>query len=349
MRQRIIGWDVGGAYIKVAVHESDGSISKVLQKPCPLWKGISFLEQAVSLVLQDIPDDACQHAITMTGELVDLFASREQGVEQITQTMQKILAEFPLFFYAGLDGFLTAEQIQPSHYTSIASANWLASASLVASQLKNGLFVDMGSTTTDILPIADNKVQASGWTDYERLISSELVYTGIVRTAVMAVTQTVCFKGHYIGLMAEYFATMADIYRLTGELNEAHDLMETADNTEKTVAASARRLSRMIAYEYSKNDLSLWKQLAHNIKSQQKHTIKKACERQLSHNLISHNDYFIGAGIGRFLVQEIATDLGFPYLDFTDLIHSQAKDEAIKIADCAPAVAVAILFSQAVA
>ena len=58
---------------------------------------------------------------------------------------------------------------------------------------------------------------AEGYTDYQRLISQEMVYTGIVRTAVMAVAQSAQDDGKEVGLMAEYFATMADVYRLTGE------------------------------------------------------------------------------------------------------------------------------------
>jgi len=279
----------------------------------------------------------------MTGELVDLFDGRDQGVKQIISAMQASLAGSELFIYAGLEGLLRPDQIQAYHYASIASANWLASASLAASKLKNGLFIDIGSTTTDILVLSEHKVQAIGLTDYERLTSDELVYTGIIRTAVMAVAQSACFKGHTMGLMAEYFATMADVYRLTGELNEVHDQTETADGAEKTVSASAKRLSRMTGYEYTENDLALWQQFAQNIKSQQKHKIKSACEKQLSRKLVSDNDVFVGAGVGRFLVKQIADELAYPYLDFTDLLENECPDSQMSIADCAPAAAVALL------
>ena len=347
MQQSIIGWDIGGAHIKAALLEPDGCISKVLQTPCPLWKGIAFLNQAVSQLLTEISGKHFIHAITMTGELVDLFESRDHGVEQIIRAMQENLTGCELFIYAGTDGFLKPENIQQQHYSSIASANWLASASLAAGKLKSGLFIDIGSTTTDILVLANNSVQAIGLTDYERMISDELVYTGIIRTAVMAVAQSASFNGQNMGLMAEYFATMADVYRLTGELNEAHDHADTADGTEKTVSASAKRLSRMTGYEYSKTDLFLWQQFAQNIKDQQKNRISNACERLLSRNLISNKDCFIGAGVGRFLVKQIADDLGYSYIDFNDLLESNKNTSAMAIADCAPAVSVALLFTPA--
>lgn len=345
MQQKVIGWDVGGAHIKAAVLEADNQVSRVFLLPCPLWKGLEFLKQAVLEIVQQLPDENFQHAITMTGELVDLFDSRDQGVEQIIQVMQESLVAQTCFIYAGNKGFLIPQNISQQDYEAIASANWLASASWVASKVGQGIFIDIGSTTSDILVLANDKVKAIGLTDYQRLQSDELVYTGIIRTAVMAVSQQAYFKGQQTGLMAEYFATMADVYRLTGELNEAHDRTETADGAEKTVEASAKRLSRMVGYEYEEKDLKVWQQFAQEIKSQQKDKIKQACIRQLSRNLNSTKDCFVGAGVGRFLVKQVADELGYAYRDFTELFDSKMDGFSVNIADCAPAVAVAALLN----
>jgi len=333
MPQCIIGWDIGGAHVKAAVLDSNSSVLKVFQSPCPLWQGIEYLNQAVEAILKKNPDSNYKHVITMTGELVDLFENRDQGVAEIIKAMQENLSGKELVIYAGLNGFLKPDEIENKHYESIASANWLASASFAASKLGAGLFIDIGSTTTDILVLKDAKVQAIGLTDFDRMVSDELVYTGIIRTAVMAVAQSACFKGQNMGLMAEYFATMADVYRLTTELNEAHDQTDTADGAEKTILASAKRLSRMTGYEYLDKDLALWKQFAQKIKTQQKNKIKQACEKHLSRNLLSNKDCFIGAGVGRFLVKQLADDLGYPYIDFSELIEQKENNSEIDTAD----------------
>ena len=319
MNQRIVGWDVGGAHLKAVVVEEDGSILNVVQQACPLWKGLDYLTRALSDIMTSMTADECVHVITMTGELVDLFDSRDDGVKQIIVTMQHYFAQQPV---------------------------WLASASLAANQLNHGLFVDIGSTTTDVLVLADGQVQAIGTTDYQRMVSGELLYTGIVRSAVMAVVQSVCFKGQEMGLMMEYFATMADIYRLTGELNETHDQTDTADGAEKTVLASAKRLSRMTGYDYCEKELALWQQLASHIKLKQVNKIADVCERQLSRGLIAKDSYFIGAGVGRFLVKQIAESLGHPYVDFDVLFEKKYFQSELMVADCAPAAAVALLFGQ---
>ncbi len=348
MHEYIIGWDIGGAHLKAAAIEPAGVVTKVIQVSCPLWKGMNELEMAIEAVGRKIPFKSALHAITMTGELVDLFESREQGVNAIVQIIQQRFGGEKIKIFAGNKGFLAPEKFGTEAVEAIASANWVASATFAAQKTNNGLFIDIGSTTTDILVCSNSNVSAQGFTDFERLVSEELVYTGIVRTPVMAVSQYTEFKGSRVGLMAEYFATMADIYRLTGELNEAHDQADTADGAAKDFTSSARRLARMIGYDYVVEEKSAWLQLAKNIRSKQLIKIQRACEKQLSRAILAPDDYFIGAGIGRFLVKQLANQLGHPYIDFSELFECSVNDYEISIADCAPAVSVGCLAGSSV-
>lgn len=347
MQSNIIGWDIGGAHVKAAVINNAGRIAAVYQQPCPLWKGLDQLQGSVNAIMQELAGSSYRHAITMTGELVDLFDSRDHGVKQIIQTMTELLPASELLVFAGRQGFLKSSQIEAGHYMSIASANWLASASFAAQKLGDGLFVDCGSTTTDILLLSGGQVLAEGHTDYQRLLSEELIYTGIIRTAVMAVTQTALDQGKKIGLMAEYFATMADVYRVTGELNDAHDQTDTADGAAKTVLASARRLSRMIGCDFYSDELPRWQQFAQNIRAQQIQQIQCGCANRLSKHELLQDAPLIGAGVGRFLVKQIALNLGRPYLDFSDLLPVAEIQSGMTTADCAPAAAIAFLADRA--
>ncbi|MEI6707460.1 MAG: hydantoinase/oxoprolinase family protein [Methylococcales bacterium] len=347
MQHHIIGWDIGGAHVKAVLLNNHGQGVNVYQQACSLWKGLDQLRLAVTEIIQKLPSEQCRHAITMTGELVDLFANRDDGVEQIIATMSALLGNNEVFIFAGNAGFLPALQVENKHYTAIASANWLASATLAAQRFGSGLFVDIGSTTTDILLLHNGRVVTDAYTDYQRLISQELVYTGVVRTAVMAVAQTSVDNGQDIGLMAEYFATMADVYRVTGELNEAHDQTDTTDGAEKTVLASARRLSRMIGCDFYPDELARWREFADNLRIQQVAKILRACQVQLS----LHDDFptdapLIGAGIGRFLVRELAELLGRSCVDFSACCPEVSAESELSTADCAPAVAVACLLKN---
>jgi len=343
MQHNIIGWDVGGAHLKAAWINEQGDVLAVFQEPCPLWRGLNTLETALNIILKKLPDDIQLHCLTMTGELVDLFATRAEGVNAIIELMKQNLASVELKVYAGRLDFLSPEHVTQEQVDDIASANWLASASYVAKQLEFGVFVDIGSTTTDILLLQDSQVAAQGYTDYQRLKSNELVCTGLVRTAVMAVAQSVEFAGSEVGIMSEYFATMADVYRLTAELDENSDQTETADGANKTVTASAARLARMIGCEKGEFSMSEWKDLAFALRKQQILRIQQAIQSQLVRIDNADEIILVGAGIGRFLVQEIAQNLQLAYVDFDRFFKTKEINSEMQISDCAPAVAVACL------
>ena len=122
--------------------------------------------------------------------------------------------------------------------------------------------MDMGSTTTDIVLLHDGSARPLGFSDAERLTTEELVYTGVIRTPVMAVTHRVPFGGQWQRLTAEHFATMADVHRLTGNLDTAHDMAETADGAGKSPQESARRLARMVGRDVDDAAMDKWVELA---------------------------------------------------------------------------------------
>ncbi len=341
--KQIAGWDIGGAHVKLAVLDESGRILQTAQRACPLWKGVDYLQRTLTELSSQFDLQHCRHALTMTGELADCFSSREQGVNAIVEAVCEHFDREQVSVFAGQRGFLAVAQIRPAIYMAIASANWLASVQLVAKRQANALFVDIGSTTTDILLIENSQLKVQGFTDYQRLVSGELVYTGIVRTSVMAIAQDAEFKGQHMGLMAEHFATMADVYRLTGDLNEAHDQSDTADGAEKTPKASALRLSRLTGYEFYPSDMPLWLDFAEQLKARQKQKIRQACQRQIQRADEYSGLVVVGAGVGRFLLREIAHDLNIGYVDFSALFQTAGKSQNLDAGDCAPAAAVAYL------
>lgn len=336
----VLGWDLGGAHLKAAAVDRSGKVLWVRQLPCPLWLGLEHLDRAVASVLEE-QASARWHAVTMTGELTDFFKNRAQGVTGMLSRFGKHVSARRTLVYAGMSGFFTPQRAAKNP-EAVASANWAASAQLVASRVPDALFVDIGSTTTDIVPIRDGKLAVRGHSDYERLACEELVYTGIVRTPVMALAERIPFEGNWIAPMAEYFATTADVYRLTGELPEGADQLPATDNGGKTVRDSARRLARMIGRDLESAPLFAWRQCAIYLAELQLWKICQACERILSRAEVARRAPLVGAGVGRFLVKKLAAQFGRRYRDFNGLVDS-APDVASWASSCAPAVAVAVL------
>jgi probable H4MPT-linked C1 transfer pathway protein len=289
-----------------------------------------------------MPQKEAWHAVTMTGELVDLFEHRGQGVLTLVDMMRRHTACGRLWIYAGQAGFLEPDQAV-QQYDRVASANWFATVSMAAAEIPSGVLIDIGSTTTDIIPFGEGRVSARGMTDYDRLRYDELVYTGVVRTPVMALVDRVPFQGAWITPMAEHFATAADVYRLAQMLPMQADQTPSADRRGKGDMDSARRLARMLGRDAETADITDWRRLAIYVAEHQLQRIRESCECVLSRGLLAATDPLIGAGVGRFLVSELANRLGRPYQDFNELFTVRDSEFRDMISICAPAVAVARL------
>ncbi|MDZ7736036.1 MAG: hydantoinase/oxoprolinase family protein [Gammaproteobacteria bacterium] len=238
----LVGWDIGGAHLKAVGVSAPGRVNLALQLPAPIWHGLDTLHEAMNEILHRLPAAEHRHAVTMTGELADCFPDRDSGVAALLDCSERLLGSETLIYRAGGLCDLGTARAAPGY---VASANWHAGAELAGQWYGQGVLVDIGSTTSDLVAIRDGHPAVHGYTDRERLQHDELVYTGVVRTPVMAVARRAPVAGIDQPLVAEQFAVMADVYRLTGELPVVADQMPTADGGPRDLEGSARRLARM--------------------------------------------------------------------------------------------------------
>jgi len=335
----VIGWDIGGVHLK-AVRAEDGRIVKAAQYASPLRSGTGLLEDAFLQARKDM-GRGDRNVITMTGELADIFTSRQDGVEQLSSLAERALENVSI--YAGPIGFVTWPEAR-QHSGQIASANWHASAAVIAKYRKAALFIDVGSTTTDVVPIAESKVAARGYTDLQRLAVGELVYTGLVRSFVMATAQSAPLNGLWTTLINENFATMADVHRILGTLPAGVDLMATADGREKSVPASRARLARMLGSDAANADSKTWDLLARWFAEAQIRAIADAVMLVMSTCVATSTAPVIAAGIGLDVVAEVARRLGLSWQRFDELLEvvPEAREA---VCHCAPAAALTALAS----
>jgi len=342
MTSMISGWDIGGAHVKVARCNQNGQLMQVIQVACPLWLGIEQLEQAIESIFAQLENRDDLTAITMTGELVDIFTDRQAGVEGILSCLANYITPDKTLVYAAEKGWLSPENAKQA-WQHVASRNWQASASLVATTISNGLFVDIGSTTCDIIPLTDGLAVPQKIDDFGRQTSRELLYTGAIRTPLIAISQTAPFNGSLISLAAELFATTGDIWCLLGELNPNDIQDNSADGQPWDIKFCAGRIARLLGTDASEAAQQQWIQLAQWFAEQQSHQITVAILQVLSaHSKLPADAPIIGAGVGRFIVKQCARRLNRPYQDFHDVIASSDHHAS----DHAPAVAVALLAKQ---
>lgn len=355
----VIGWDVGGAHVK-ACRLAHGQIVDVAQWPCPLWQGTTHLEQVLAAARNRWPDLAeSQHAVTMTGEMVDLFADRQDGVLRIAaMLLARVAPRRPVQFFAGDAGWCDAAGLA-NHWAAVASANWLATARHAALGAQSaahgdGVLVDIGSTTTDLIGFRHGAVVTTCRSDAERLATGELAYHGVVRTPLCAVAPRIDWRGRPLNVMNEFFATTADVYRLTGELDPAHDQHPPADNAAKDATSTRRRLARMIGLDEHEGTPAEWLAMAEAWRAAQVEVIASELRRVIALHALADDLVIVTAGCGDFLVPAVVaaalSDRPAPrvvrYADAVARVGAAAPEGTDAWAQvCAPSVAVASLLS----
>ena len=311
------GWDIGGAHVK-ACRLHHGRVQDVVQWPCPLWLGLPHLAQVLTAAQARWPGlGQARHAVTMTGEMADLFADRQTGVQRIAAVVASQLGAGPaLRFYAGDAGWCHASNVA-AQWRAIASANWLASARHAALVLGKspaagparadaerhgeGVLIDIGSTTTDLIAFRGGRVLTTARTDHQRLASGELVYQGVVRTPLCALARRLPWRGAPINVINELFATSADVYRLTGELAPAHDQQPSADGAAKTLAASRQRLARLVGLDAHDASDADWLALAQAWRAEQVAELRGQLARVVDQHGLGRQALLVTAGCGDFL------------------------------------------------
>jgi probable H4MPT-linked C1 transfer pathway protein len=341
----VVGWDIGGAHVKAALLRR-GRVLDAAQWPCPLWQGTEHLQRVLAAAHERWPaSDRHEHAVTMTGEMVDLFAHREDGVGRIAALLDATLPS-PRFF-AGDAGWCDAANVG-GQWPQIASANWLATARHAALVFdgREGLLVDIGSTTTDLIAFRHGQVLCRSRSDLQRLAQGELVYHGVVRTPLCALARRVAWRGLAVNVMNEIFATTADVYRLTGELDPAHDQQASADGAAKDAPHSRARLARMIGLDERDAVADEWLTLAHAWRHEQVAELRGQVERVVAAHGIGGSPVAVAAGCGAFLVPDLlpAAWQVADYAGDVAGVDSEAVRDWARVG--APAVAVAALFER---
>ena len=335
----VTGWDIGGAHLKMAQVEN-GRIVAASTMKASMWLGLGEVREALAALRSRYSFNG-PNVFTMTGELSDGFANRNEGVRGLLDFIDAEFGSKNSLIYAGRAGFVGLPAAR-TRGPDIASANWHATATLAARLRSEGLFVDMGSTTTDILAFRERALRNTGYTDAERLQSGELVYTGFTRSALIGIAERVPVRGTMTPLMNEYFANTADIARILEMLDEADDQYPAADRRDKTVQASIGRLARMVGRDGPDLERREWLDIAGWFSEHQLRMIHDGALRVAADGRVDGAAPVIGAGVGRPQIARLAARLERPYVDFAELIPATetAREDASK---AAPAAAVALL------
>jgi len=300
---KIAALDIGGANTKVLNWDEGKSESQL--EYFPFWTEKHQFKEFLSRL--DLSADFI--AVTMTAELCDTFSSKAEGARYIAGCCDEVF-ESP-FFLTSTSSLSTLDDI--NDFNTLAATNWLASKYYLEKRFKSGLLIDVGSTTTDIIPFGDG---ASGFaSDFERLKSFRLLYTGLLRTPINTIVSAVPVNGGLVPIASEYFAITADVYNILWGVDYACDTPEGAG---KTLGDSIRRVARLLCAEPDEVKREVIG-ICEYIHDAQLESIVAALEN------VSEEvgcDSVVAAGIGRRLAIEAVEKIGLDVLDLETQVDS---------------------------
>lgn len=292
-----LAFDVGGANLKAA-----NAHGYTASRPFALWKSPDRLADELASMIAAAPE--CQKiAATMTGELADCFATKRDGVRSIVQALSSSAEGRELAIYLVDGTFASPEQACEQHHLA-AAANWHALATFAA-QLTNQrdtLLIDIGSTTCDVVPISNGEVVAHGNSDTERLLAHELIYIGIERTPICAITSAVPYRGRECPVAREVFATTLDVHLLTNQIAERPGDCNTADGRPATCEFALARLARCICADESEFNLEDGRSLADYVSFELSELLSDAIEEVSMRHRFNGKTQLILSGHGDFLL-----------------------------------------------
>ncbi|HEX5435639.1 MAG TPA: hydantoinase/oxoprolinase family protein [Gemmatimonadaceae bacterium] len=332
----VVGWDVGGVNVKAARVRA-GHVQAACTHPYEIQRDPGALAAVLRTVAGEIDAaPAGLHAVTMTAELSQHFRTKREGVHAVLDAMAAAFPDAVLQVHTVAGDFRSSDaaRVRP---LDVAASNWAATARVVAWHWADALLIDIGTTTTDIIPIVHGRVAAEGRTDPERLRTGELIYLGAVRTPVEAIVHEVPLAGAWTGVSAEGFALAGDVHFWRGDLSSADYTAPTPDGRPACREFVRERLARIVCADREMLDDAALTAIADDVAAREVARIADEVRRVRRR----HPDVALAvvAGVGEFLAARAAARAGLVVASLAGVLGAGA-------ARAAPAAAVALLLER---
>jgi probable H4MPT-linked C1 transfer pathway protein len=334
--QGVIGWDIGGVNTKVARVRS-GVVLAARSHPYEIQRdplALTPLLRSLANVVVASTDD--RHAVTMTAELSQMFRTKREGVAFVLDAVTKAFPSANAHVFT-VDGRFVSPTDALNEPLAVAASNWAATAGIVALEHPNAILIDIGTTTTDVIPIVGGQAAALGTTDAIRLTSGELVYTGALRTPVEAITQSVPLGTALAGVSAESFALIGDIHVWRGDLTPEDYSVTAPDARPASREFAGERIARVVCADREMLDDRALSAIADAVADAQLDLICRAVARVRERHHTLHTA--VVTGLGSFIAARAARQVGLSVVQLADALGPAGSR-------CAPAAAVALLLER---
>jgi (4-(4-[2-(gamma-L-glutamylamino)ethyl]phenoxymethyl)furan-2-yl)methanamine synthase len=334
----ILGWDIGGANTKVARLRpgADGLVLQAVSLPYEVQRepgALAPMLLAAATQVDGEPGDV--HGVTMTAELSQAFRTKREGVSFVLDALEAAFPGSARYVYT-VDGQFVGPPEARARPLSVGASNWAATAHWVARTVPTCVLIDIGTTSTDLIPIVDGRVAAVGHTDPERLLSGELVYSGALRTPAEAVAREVPLWGRQAGVSADGFALIGDAHLWRGQLSSDDYTCRAPDGRPATRAFAGERLARIVCADRDMLDDSAIDDIATALADAQLRTVVQALQRVRTR--WPAITVAVVTGLGDFIAADAARAAGLATVSLAQQMGPASRT--------APAAAVAWLLSE---
>ncbi len=305
------GIDIGGANIKIYRGEVESYYF-------PMWKKRNEFKD----FLRSLNIKADRVGVVITAELSDTFKRKDEGIRFIETVVKKYIDGE--VYFMNINGELKKEIDDPKLFSA---SNWMASALYLSKEFDSFILADMGSTTTDVIPVYKKKVIASK-TDFERLKRDELIYIGLLRTPL-------CYILADEKISSEFFSITADAMRVIGLIDEKDYSCDTPDNRGRDYENCMQRIARQFCCDLEDVGIDFILEKAKRVRDIMIEKVSFALNRKKEELGIKK---VIGCGIGESILKTASYKVGMKYISL--------KEKYGNISKIFPAFAVAKLVEE---
>ena len=335
-----LGIDIGGAHIKIVGLNKDKKINFIDYRKCYLWKGLKQLDNEIKFInsLSTKKNTLC--GLTTTAELCDIFPDRKKGGEIIFEKCKKI--KFDKYFYSlKKEKFHRINTLIPKKTISM---NWHSIGEYVRQKKKDALVIDFGSTTTDFLCIKNGEIINQNFSDFSRLNSGELLYSGLMRTPIFALDKFIEINSKKFFIIPEFFSNMSDVYRINKKLKKSFDIENEVDFSEKKIGNSFVRLSRSFGIDFTNKNKNLLYKLSKKLIKIQLSLIENNINKLKKKYKLNKNIPIILSGIGQDVLNEFLQQKNVIFLK--ELVQGTSDKISKEATYHAPALCIANLLDD---
>jgi hypothetical protein len=341
----VLGLDIGGANTKAAFMKTQDATMQELRTALeyfPIWKKG---KEQLPRVLEKLKTELVSYAldgvgVTITAELSDVYRTKKEGIIHVLDSVKDVFGEL-LTFVLDIESNLLFVKDAQREPIKVASANWAATGWIISQLIKNCIAVDVGSTTTSIIPVIKGKISAEGKTDLEKLQNGELVYSGSLRTNVATIVNAIPVRGRAARVSSELFAQSGDVHLILGNIGEEEYTAETCDGRGKTVREARARLARVVCADsdmLTEQEIRDMAKFVYNSQVEQISGGLKQVYERIKSSLQEKTVVITGLG-RKFLARKAAERAGFK--DIIDMKEHLGADAAV----VSPSVGVALMLA----